>query len=92
MDFTPDYSGYPSLEAARQARDSYGDHITELLDHAIKISVATSQPDTDEMAPEGMLYVVQVGAYKNINNAKKLQKSLEDRGITSLINQYKVAE
>lgn len=88
----PGYSGYTSLEAARRAKDSYGDHIAELLDHAIKISVATSQPDTDEMAPEGMLYVVQVGAYKNLNNAKRLQKSLEAQGIVSLINQYKVAE
>lgn len=88
----PGFSGYPSLQAARAAKDSYGDHIAELLDHATKISVATSQQDTDEMAPEGMLYVVQVGAYKNLNNAKRLQKSLEAQGIVSLINQYKVAE
>ncbi len=88
----PGYSGYPSLEAARQARDSYGDHIVQLLEQAIKITVATSQPDVDEVAPEGMLYVVQVGAYRSLDNAKKMQKNLEARGITSLVNQYKVAE
>lgn len=88
----PGFSGYPSLQAARDAKDSYGDHIVELIDHAAKISVATSQQGADEMAPEGMLYVVQVGAYKNLNNAKRLQKSLEAQGIVSLINQYKVAE
>lgn len=88
----PGFSGYPSLEAARAAKDSYGDHIVALLDHAVKITVATSQPDPDETAPEGILYVVQVGAYKSLNNAKKLQKDLESQGIISLINQYKVAE
>lgn len=88
----PGYSGYPSLEAARAAKDSYGDHIAELLDNATKIVVATSQPDVDETAPEGALFVVQVGAYKSLNNAKKLQKSLEAKGIISMINQYKVAE
>lgn len=88
----PGFAGYPSLEAARVAKDSYGDHIAELLEHATKIVVATSQPDVDETAPEGALFVVQVGAYKSLNNAKKLQKSLEAKGIISMINQYKVAE
>lgn len=86
----PGFSGYPSLEAARAAKDSYGDHIAALLDHAIKITVATSQPDPDETEPEGMLYIVQVGAYKSLNNAKKLQKNLEAQGIISMINQYKI--
>lgn len=86
----PGYSGYKSLEAAKAAKDSYGDHIVQLLNHAIKITVATSQQHADEMAPEGILYVVQVGAYKNLNNAKRMQKNLEAQGIVSLINQYKV--
>lgn len=86
----PGYSGYQSLEAAREAKDSYGDHIAELLDHAAKITVATSQQDVDETAPEGALFVVQVGAYKSLNNARKLQKSLEAKGIISMINQYKI--
>lgn len=33
----PGFSGYPSLQAARAAKDSYGDHIVELLNLAIKI-------------------------------------------------------
>lgn len=86
----PGYSGYQSLEVAREAKDSYGDHIAELLDHAAKITVATSQQDVDETAPEGALFVVQVGAYKSLNNARKLQKSLEAKGIISMINQYKI--
>ena len=86
----PGYSGYPNLQSARAAKDSYGDHIAQLLNHAVKAAVATSQPESDETAPEGMLYVVQVGAYKSLSNAKRLQKDLESRGIISLINQYKV--
>lgn len=31
----PGYSGYSSLEAARRARNSYGDHIVHLLDRAV---------------------------------------------------------
>ena len=84
----PGYSGYPNLQSARAAKDSYGDHIAQLLDHAVKAAVTTSQPEIDETAPEGMLYVVQVGAYKSLSNAKRLQKDLESRGIISLIKQY----
>lgn len=44
----------------------------------------------DEIAPDGMLYVVQVGAYKSHNNAIMLQNQLEQKGIISVINQYPV--
>ncbi|MBD5395583.1 MAG: hypothetical protein HDR71_15280 [Lachnospiraceae bacterium] len=50
--------------------------------------VATSQPaeiDQGEKAPEGMLYVVQAGAYKIFENAKKQQERLGEMGIASLI-------
>lgn len=56
---------------------------------------APVQPDNavaDETAPEGMLYIVQVGAYKSLNNAKSLQKKLEKMGVVSLIKEYKVNE
>lgn len=56
---------------------------------------APVQPDNavaDEAAPEGMLYIVQVGAYKSLNNAKSLQKKLEKIGVVSLIKEYKVNE
>lgn len=41
----PGYSGYASLEAARAAKDSYGDHIGQLLVKAVSFGTATSQPD-----------------------------------------------
>lgn len=84
----PGYSGYASLEAARAAKDSYGDHIALLLEQAEKIEIATSQPD--ETAPEGMLYVVQAGAYKSLNNAKTFQDKLEEMGVASLIKLYPI--
>lgn len=83
----PGYSGYPNLAAARAAKDSYGDHIVQLLNSVVKTDVATSQPD--ETAPEGFLWIVQVGAYKSLNNAKKLQRRLEKMGVVSLINKYR---
>lgn len=57
--------------------------------------VAPVQPEEvipDETAPEGMLYVVQVGAYKSLNNAKNFQTRLENMGVISEIKQYKVSE
>ncbi len=86
----PGYSGYASLEAARAAKDSYGDHIAQLIECAIKMEVAPVQPDPDETAPDGMLFVVQLGAYKSLNNAKKLQQRLEEMGVVSLINKYRI--
>lgn len=86
----PGYSGYASLEAARAAKNTYGDHIVQLLN-----KVAPMQPDVeikDEMAPEGYLYIVQVGAYKSLLNAKKFQAKLERMGVISLIKQYKEYE
>lgn len=84
----PGYSGYVSLDAARAARDSYGDHIVQLLERMTQMDVATSQPD--QIAPDGMLYIIQVGAYKSLNNAKAFQTRLEKSGIISEVNLYKV--
>lgn len=84
----PGYSGYPDLASARAAKDSYGDHIVQLLNRIIKTDVATSQPD--EIAPEGQLWIIQAGAYKSLNNAKTLQSRLEKMGVISEINLYKV--
>lgn len=53
-----------------------------------QFDVATSQPDADKTAPDGMLYVVQAGAYKSRNNAKKLQQRLEKLGVISQIKLY----
>lgn len=84
----PGYSGYPDLAAARVAKDTYGDHIVQLLNRIVKNDVATSQPD--EIAPEGALWIVQAGAYKSLNNAKVFKTRLEKMGIISEINLYKV--
>lgn len=39
----PGYSHYQSLEMARAAKDSYGDHIVRLLNRAISMAIAMSQ-------------------------------------------------
>lgn len=84
----PGYSGYPDLAAARAAKDSYGDHIVQLLNSIVKTDVATSQPD--QIAPDGSLWIVQAGAYRSLDNAKALQKKLEGMGVISEVNLYKV--
>ncbi len=45
--------------------------------------------EPEQIAPEGFLWIVQAGAYKSLNNAKKLQRSLEKQGVISLINAYR---
>lgn len=86
----PGYFGYDSLEAARAAKDSYGDHIVQLIERAVKVEVASAQPDVT--APEGYLWIVQAGAYKSLNKAKKLQRKLESMGVVSLINKYRIED
>lgn len=44
--------------------------------------------EKDQIAPEGYLWIVQAGAYKSMNNAKKMQQKLESIGVVSIINQY----
>lgn len=46
----------------------------------------------DETAPDGKLWVVQLGAYKSRNNAEKFIKLLEDRGVISILKLYQVEE
>lgn len=45
--------------------------------------------EPEQLAPERYLWVVQAGAYKSLNNAKKLQQTLEKMGVVSLINMYR---
>ena len=82
----PGYSGYSSLEAARAAKDSYGDHITQLIERAVKMEVAPVQPD--QTAPEGMRYVVQPGEFKSLANARKMRKQCEELGVVTIIKLY----
>lgn len=44
----------------------------------------------DDVAPDGTLYIVQVGAYKYKSNALTYQKRLESMDIVSLIKNYPV--
>lgn len=46
----------------------------------------------DELAPDGTLWIVQLGAYRSRNNAEKFMKKLEDMGIVSLLKLYNVEE
>ena len=91
----PGYSGYANLEAARAAKDSYGDHIVQLLERVVQIGVAPVQPGdtvTGETAPEGMVYVVQPGEFKYLNNAKKMNELCRQMGIATIIKQYKQSD
>lgn len=46
----------------------------------------------DDTAPDGYLWVVQLGAYRFKNNALKFIRRLESMGIISLLKLYKVEE
>lgn len=46
----------------------------------------------DELAPEGKLWIVQLGAYRSRNNAERFIKRLESMGIVSMLKLYKVEE
>lgn len=48
--------------------------------------------EQDQEAPEGYLWIVQVGAYRSLLKAKELQSRLEKVGVISLINMYKKEE
>lgn len=86
----PGYSGYANLDAARAAKDSYGDHIVQLINKAIAIELPSSEPNhpNDNNFPNEILYVVQVGAYKNLSGAEELKKILESMGVVAIIKQY----
>lgn len=88
----PGYSGYPTLEKARVVKDSYGDHIVRLLQKVegteTDVPAFDEVSEADKILPEGYLYVVQVGAYKNLSGAEKLKDKLEKMGITCIIKKY----
>ncbi len=44
--------------------------------------------EPEQIAPEGYLWVVQAGAYKSLNNAKRMQERLKKMGVISLIKGY----
>lgn len=48
--------------------------------------------EEDVFAPEGSLYVVQLGAYRSKANAERFIKQLEAMGVRSMLKLYKVEE
>ncbi len=48
--------------------------------------------EENEVAPDGYLWIVQVGAYKSLRNAQNLQAKLEGMGVISVISKYQAAE
>ena len=46
----------------------------------------------DELAPDGKLWVVQLGAYKSRHNAERFIRRLEGMGVISMLKQYNIEE
>lgn len=58
-------------------------------DYIEKYNLTQYDAVEDETAPEGYSWIVQAGAYKSLNNARKLQNKLESMGVASQIKKYK---
>lgn len=80
----PGYSGYKSLEEARSAKDSYGDHIVKMLDEVLQMNVQ------DELAPDGKMWIVQLGTYKSRSKAEGFIEELESMGVKANLALYDV--
>lgn len=61
-----------------------------IRDYIEKYNLTRFDVIEDDVAPDGTLYIVQVGAYKYKSNALTYQKRLESMGIVSLIKNYPV--
>lgn len=60
-----------------------------IYDYIEKYDLTQYDAVEDETAPEGYSWIVQAGAYKSLNNARKLQNKLESMGVASLIKKCK---
>ena len=61
-----------------------------ITDYIEKYNLARFDVIEDDVAPDGTLYVIQLGAYKYKSNALAFQRRLESIGIISLIKNYPV--
>ena len=61
-----------------------------IRDYIEKYNLTRFDVIEDDVAPDGTLYVVQLGAYKYKSNALAFQRRLESMGIISLIKNYPV--
>lgn len=60
-----------------------------LSNYVEKYNLTTyDQFESEQIAPEGYLWIVQVGSYKSLNNARILKNKLEKMGVISIIEQY----
>lgn len=72
---------------------NYGDSL--IKDYIEKYNLARfdieeDAPVDDDTAPEGTLWVVQLGAYRSRKNAENFVKRLESMGVISMIKNYRV--
>ena len=61
-----------------------------ITDYIEKYDLARFDVIEEDVAPDGTLYVVQLGTYKYKSNALTFQKRLESMGVISTIKNYKV--
>ena len=67
---------------------TYADSL--IRDYIEKYDLTRFDRVEDETAPEGKLWVVQLGAYKSRNNAESFIKKLEGMGVISMLKLYDV--
>ena len=65
-------------------------YASSLIESIQKRNLTMYDPQEDDMAPDGYLWVVQAGAYRSLNNAKAFSEKLKREGVETLIKQYKV--
>lgn len=63
-----------------------------IRDYIEKYNLVRFDEVEDEQAPEGKLWVVQLGAYKSRNNAEAFIRHLKEKGIISMLKLYDVKE
>ena len=61
-----------------------------IRDYIEKYNLTRFDVIEDDVAPEGTLYVVQLGAYKYKSNALAFQRRLESMGVIALVENYPV--
>lgn len=61
-----------------------------IMDYIEKYNLTRFDTLEDEIAPDGTLWVVQLGAYKSKNNALAFQNRLESMGVIAMVKNYKI--
>ena len=66
---------------------TYADSLIESIQER---NLTAYDPQEDDTAPDGYLWIVQAGAYRSLNNAIAFSEKLKGMGVENLIKQYKV--